>query len=363
MFVYLMIKDKPACYFRRPISDFRDPNPKWRWFEFTADKAVGVVDEQWKAGFFAIRLYVRSVTEEGPIEPLLLAKDSVWSKGFEKRNRGHLIRCAIYQAALLPPADSNGSSDPYVEIWQPDKNRPRTATSCDTNNPIYYELKEFYVEKPRNVSLEEAPPVILNIFDTDEGFFDSDDYMGRATVFLHEILDDDQINDGAIDKLPFRGLSVTDDIPYPQFFPVKKKSTDPWDPETGPSLLCSFSIVDYSKKYKVPTEDINLEKVHQIREGVFLNMPDLKIKEFKCKVTILGLRELVSPGILPIRKSFVKFNLKSLLKAETAKGVDNIQTLPKEGGPNPNLRTKIEFEVMVSQDKTFCPQMTCDVFD
>lgn len=83
-----------------------------------------------------------------------------------------------------------------MEIWQPEKNRPRTATSCDTNNPIYYELKEFYVEKPRNVSLEEAPPVILNIFDTDEGMFDSDDFMGRATVFLHEIMDDEQINDG-----------------------------------------------------------------------------------------------------------------------------------------------------------------------
>lgn len=102
--------------------------------------------------------------------------------------------------------------------------------------------------------------------------------------------------------------------------------SDDWDPETGPAILCSFSIVDYSKKYKVPTEDIDLEVMKEIRPGIYLNMPDLKIKEFKCKVNILGLRELVSPGILPIRKSFVKFNLKSLLKAETAKGVDNVQT-------------------------------------
>ena len=36
--------------------------------------------------------------------------------------------------------------------------------------------------------------------------------------------------------------------------------TDEWDPETGPSILCSFSIVDYSKKYKVATEDIEWVK-------------------------------------------------------------------------------------------------------
>ena len=105
------------------------------------------------------------------------------------------------------------------------------------------------------------------------------EFMGRAVVFLHEILDDDKINDGE-PKFPFRGLSITDDIPYPQFFPIKQKMKDEWDPVTGPSILCSFSIVEYSKKYKYPTEDISLEKMYKIREGLFLNMPDLKIKEF-----------------------------------------------------------------------------------
>lgn len=65
-------------------------------------------------------------------------------------------------------------------------------------------------------------------------------------------------------------------------------------------------------------------------------------------MTVLGLRELVSPGILPIRKAFVKFNLKSLMKAEIAKGVEDVKTQPKEPGSNPNLKTKIEFKVQVS---------------
>jgi hypothetical protein len=53
-------------------------------------------------------------------------------------------------------------------------------------------------------------------------------------------------------------------------------------------------------------------------------MPDLRIKEFACTIMVLGLRELVSNGILPIRKAFVKFNLKSLLKSEMAKAVSNL---------------------------------------
>ena len=72
------------------------------------------------------------------------------------------------------------------------------------------------------------------------------------------------------------------------------------------------------------------------------------MREFQVSLNVLGMRGLQSPGILPVKKAFVKFNLKSLLKAETAKGVDNIQTLPKQGGSNPNLKTKIEFNVKVS---------------
>lgn len=101
----------------------------------------------------------------------------------------------------------------------------------ETNNPIYYEVKETYVEIPVSSTIEEYPPIILNVFDTEEGSMKKKfDFMGRAVVFLHEILDDQRINDGDLTKLPFRGLSLTDDIPYPQFFPIKSKLSDNWDP-------------------------------------------------------------------------------------------------------------------------------------
>jgi len=42
-------------------------------------------------------------------------------------------------------------------------------------------------------------------------------------------------------------------------------------------------------------------------------MPDLGIKAYKCDISILGLRDLVSTGLLPINKAYTQLSLKSLL--------------------------------------------------
>ena len=36
--------------------------------------------------------------------------------------------------------------------------------------------------------LEEAPPVMLSVFDSDEGFLDNDDFIGRATIDIPQHL-------------------------------------------------------------------------------------------------------------------------------------------------------------------------------
>ena len=92
-------------------------------------------------------------------------------------------------------------------------------------------------------------------------------------------------------------------------------------------------------------------------------MPSLDINEFKCEIVVLGLRSLISAGLLPVKKAYVKFGLKSLLAPDQAKAVANITTLPKEVGSNPTIRTTIQFEVKIPSDPTFTPRMTCDVYD
>ena len=34
--------------------------------------------------------------------------------------------------------------------------------------------------------IENAPPIVLNIWDRDEGIVDSDDYLGRSVIYLNE---------------------------------------------------------------------------------------------------------------------------------------------------------------------------------
>ena len=92
-------------------------------------------------------------------------------------------------------------------------------------------------------------------------------------------------------------------------------------------------------------------------------MPPITMREYQCEIMALGLRNLLSTGLLPIRKAFVKFNLKSVLPPEQGDAVENIKTKPKEGGSNPNLNSVISFEIEIPEDPLFCPRMTCDVYD
>ena len=122
-------------------------------------------------------------------------------------------------------------------------------------------------------------------------------------------------------------------------------------------------MIPEDQEYSIPAEEIELENMMELSPGVPLAMPSLEAREFKCEIMVLGLRDLLSGGLLPIKKAYVKFNLKSLLGPAQAKAVDNIQTQPKDSGPNPSIRTTLQFEIKIPIDPTFCPRMTCDVYD
>jgi hypothetical protein len=66
---------------------------------------------------------------------------------------------------------------------------------------------------------------------------------------------------------------------------------------------------------------------------------------------------------MPIKKPFIKFNLRSLLPPEKAQAVTNIQTQPNQSGCNPNINTMLSFAMELPCDPLFCPKLQCDVFD
>ena len=131
-----MDEDKPICFFRDSIENYlNNPDAIVNWDEFERDKSVSKVDEDWKAGLFSFRLYFRDVTKEGKLDHETVPS---WKNPLSKRQKAYKMRVSLYQAESLPPADSSGTSDPYVEVWTPDKEKVLSHTLNDTNNPIFY---------------------------------------------------------------------------------------------------------------------------------------------------------------------------------------------------------------------------------
>ena len=115
-------------------------------------------------------------------------------------------------------------------------------------------------------------------------------------------------------------------------------------------MLVSFSLVEDDYAYKVPITYLRLTE-------------EIEYKEFSVEINVLGLRNLESFGLMPVKKPFIKFNLRSLLPPEKAQAVTNIKTNPSATGSNPNINTMINFTIDLPINPLFCPKLACDVYD
>ena len=71
-------------------------------------------------------------------------------------------------------------------------------------------------------------------------------------------------------------------------------------PSSG-EVLASFCIVESDHNFKAHRLDhVGLEK-------------RVMMEDFDVKMNVLGLRNLQSPGMFPIKKAFISFNAKSLV--------------------------------------------------
>ena len=130
-------------------------------------------------------------------------------------------------------------------------------------------------------------------------------------------------------------------------------------------MLASFACVEFDHDFLVEADNIQLEKITMVPAAIPypLDMPNIEVEEYNVIINVLGLRNLLSTGLLPIKKAYVKFSVKSLLPSAQAKAVNDIFTTPDEGGSDPNIRTTIKFTVNISSDPWYCPRMTCTTYD
>jgi hypothetical protein len=170
----------------------------------------------------------------------------------------------------------------------------------------------------------------MDIYDKDFELLDStDDFICRAII---------PVTDAHV--------CYEDSVPKPKWHECRLKSGAPVSGE----ILVSFSIVDADFNYKKTLKYMNL-------------METVDFNEYKIELNILGLRNLQSMGILPVKKAFIQFNLKSLVPPDCAAAIENIKTQPGPAGPNPTINTLIDFKMPLPTDPLYCPKLMCSVFD
>lgn len=67
---------------------------------------------------------------------------NAWKKNPPRRIGAYQLRCFIFQCRDLPAADSNGSSDPFVKIFNTSGKNVSTTVIEDDVNPIFMECLE-----------------------------------------------------------------------------------------------------------------------------------------------------------------------------------------------------------------------------
>jgi hypothetical protein len=109
--------------------------------------------------------------------------------------------------------------------------------------------------------MENSPPIILNIWDSDKGGLnplDGDDYLGRACIPMQNA-----------------AISNDDTIMEPKWHDIKLGFHDR-EPATG-AVLCSFSVVEADYAFRIPINYLDLTE-------------EIPYKNFQVDINVLGLR-------------------------------------------------------------------------
>ena len=332
IFVYLLDGDKKICYWKGLVSEFTDPDPKYRWLILKNDKALGKVKEDHEAGMIQMKFSINPKAKNIDYKTY-----SAWKKPPPRRLGSKKIRCFIFQCRDIPAADSDGASDSYISVWNPEGETYKTKMIEDSLNPIYFETIEMLYDM---ADMETAPPIIFNIWDHDDDLLDSgDDFLGRAVIYLKDAKTNLEHGDDE---------DMCNTVPKPDWHDIRI-GFDESTPPCG-QVLCSFIVARDDFDFETPAKYLNLSDY-------------VPTKEYDMDINVLGLRQLESFGLMPIKKPFIKFRVKSLLPPEKAQAVTNVSTDPNACGPNPNINTMLTFNVNLPIEELYCPSLACDAFD
>lgn len=230
---FTTVSDKRVCYWKGSINEFTNPNPEIRWLEMIPDFAIGEVKEHFKAGIIGIKFSIHDVTANGTIDWMDYPQ---WAKKIPKRPPNIKVRCFCWQARDLPAADESGTSDPFIQITDSDRTQ-NTHVIWDNVNPLFYQGLDAIYEAN---SVEELPPIIIDVFDKDEQLVgkDKEDFLARSLIYVQNL----NYSDG-------------DTIPKPQWHKLYYKKGGPSSGE----VLLSFAVVTDDYNFKRSLEKLHME--------------------------------------------------------------------------------------------------------
>jgi hypothetical protein len=215
-----------------------------------------------------------------------------------------------------------------VDVFDFKNANNRSSVVWDNNNPIFFETIKID-EIECYTGIDDLPPFVLDIYDKDN--IVKDDFLGRAVI---------NVKDSAFTE-------DYDKLPTPRWHPIRMS------PSNNPQgeILVSFFIFNGIDG----AQPKNLDK-KSIADTV-------KFDDYQIDIEVLGLRNLQSGGILPVKKAFIQFNLKSLVSPSEGTALENIKTQPGPTGPNPTINSSITFRVPLPTDPLYCPKLVCTVYD
>ena len=114
VYIYLMEESKPICFWRGKATDFINRNPEFRWLPMNNDLAVGKIDEAHKAGLVQIKLTINPLKTNPELN---FDQFPNWSAPIPDRLSSYTLRCYIFQCRDIPSADSEGTSDVFLRVW------------------------------------------------------------------------------------------------------------------------------------------------------------------------------------------------------------------------------------------------------
>lgn len=211
--------------------------------------------------------------------------------------------------------------------------------------PMFYECIELVIEG----KIGELPPFVVDCYDVDKKLIGSDtkDFMCRSII---------QVDDAACSIVN----EASDDTGFPPE-PKWHKCYFKQGQQPCGEILVSFIInTEFDLKWKVPHNKIKMM-------GIAHNPADrdalVQFDEFNVEINVLGLRSLKSSGLLPVKKAYIEFGLKTLVPPIVGATIDNVQTTPGPSGPDPTINTIVSFRMLLPENPKYAPAMACRVYD